>query len=414
MLSRHTPLLAAAILTALASRPASAQAPGHAPAPQAAPLSYAEAVRLAAVQRPKVRAAGLMVARAEAQLAEVTRLAHLLGRVRRDLPTRREQAALGLEITRADLEAQESDVRYAAGRMYVSVLYAATARRLAGMAASRVEQYRAALAAIKVPLPALDPFLAEVAGTPTLQAENRVIEADKAEVIALAALKQAVGLPGDAPLAVPPAPLPRPSPAIPSADEVLRLVKARNPELRRVSLLAGIHRLEVEAQGRIPLALTADTFAASADIHAAAIPPEGGDEYRPAPIVPEMPVRLAGSKAARVSAAGLLAGKASEVAHGAERLIELRVTAAWETLREKRRKLEALEKRHAGRLEKAEAALLKLPEKGRETLLQQGILAIAAASELEAGKFEYLIALLDLERLTLGAFCPGIAEALDQ
>jgi hypothetical protein len=403
-----TPIVA--LLVALSPRAASAQAAG----PPPAPLSYLEAIRLAQEQRPKTRAARLMVTQREAQLAEVTRLTRTLGTVRRDLPARREQAAVAVEISRADLEGQENDVRYAAARMYVAVLYTRSVRRLAKKAGGWVEQYRAALAAVKVPLPALDPFLAEAAGLPTLQAENRLIEAEKGEALALAALRQAVGLGPEAPLVVPDHSLPRPTPPIPEAADVLRQVRASNPQLRRVTALERIHQWEVEAQGRLHLALVADTFAASGDVHAAAIPPEGGDEYRPAPIVPEMPPRLSGSKAARVESAQLYAAKASEITRGVERLLELRVSAVWETVREKRRKLEALEKRHAGQMEKIEAALAKPPEKGREALLQQGILAIAAAADLEAARFEYLVALLDLERLTLGAFCPGIAEALGE
>jgi outer membrane protein TolC len=412
MRPRSTPALVAALVTALAVRSAPAQSP---PAPPpAVTVSYTEAIRLALQQRPKVRAARITLARAEAQHAETDRLARLLGHVRRDLPARREQAALGVEVARADLEAQEADVRYAAGRMYVSVLYATSARRLARKAVDRVEQYRAALAGLKGPLPSLDPFLAELASAPTLQAENKLIEADKAEAIALAAFRQAVGADAAAPLAVPDAPLPRPSPEIPDAAEVSRLVLARSPGLRRAALLERVHQWEVEAQGRLPLALVADTFAASADVHAAAIPPEGADEYRPAPIVPEMPVRLTGPKAARVEAARLYAAKATEITRGVERLLALRVAATWETLREKRRKLEALERRHAGRMEKIDEALAKPPGKGWEALLQQGILAIAAAADLETARYEYLVALLDLERLTLGAFCPGVGEALGQ
>lgn len=403
MRPRH--FLLFAFLLAIFTRPASGQAP-------AAPTDLPELVRLAVELRPKVKAARLMVAQREEQFALADRLTRTLGHLRRDLPVRRDQAALGLQIARAELEAQEASVRYAVSRMYLSVMYAHSARRLAVQAADRVKQYRAALGAIKVPLPALDPFVAEVTVTPALQAENRVIEAEKGEAVALAALRQAIGLDAGMLLLAPKGPLPRPTPAIPSAEETVRLVQTRSPEGRRVRLMEQVHALEVEAQGRIVLTLTADTFAASGDIHSTAVPPEGGDEYRPAPIVPEMPVRLQGPKSTRVKSAGLFAAKAAEVARGVEKLLELRAVVVWETVREKRRKLEAAELRYGDRVKRAEEALAKPPGEGRAALLQEGILALAGAADLETARLEYLVALLELERITLGAFDPGIEAAL--
>ncbi|MBY0227843.1 MAG: hypothetical protein K2W96_01050 [Gemmataceae bacterium] len=380
---------------------------------QPAPLSLDDAVRSALDERPKVKAARLMVVQREAQASEAARLAHLLHLVRRDLPVRREQATLGLAIAQASLEAQEADVRYAVSRTFVSLLFARAARRIAKQVEERVGQYQAALALVKPPLPALlDPFVKEAAGVPATQAEGRVIEAEKAVALAMAALKQAMGREASATLVIRSRVLPRLSPEVPSSEETIRLAKERSTDLRRLALLERIHALEADAQERIPLPRSTDTFAAGGDLHSTSTPPEGMDEYRPAPIVPEMPVKLSGSKSARVQAARLYAAKATEVRIGAERLIELRATAAWETIREKRRKLEAVEKRVGDRAERAEKALAAPPGAGRAALLQEGILALLALADVEAARFEHLIALMDLERLTAGAFRAGLEEAI--
>jgi hypothetical protein len=407
-------VLAGALLTIGAHGQPAAPAPAT-PGPSSTLLPLSECLRLSMAERSKVRTARLIVEQREGQAAEVARLARTLGLVRPELKVRREQAALAAEVARVTLTAQEADVRYAVARTYLSVLYARSGRQLARQAARNVQAYQSFFGGLKSPVKALDPFpfVAELFSVPALQVEARLIDADRGEAVALAALKQAIGFDVTEPLDVPTVPLPRPATLIPEQPEVLRLVQERNPALRRAALFEQIMQLEAEAQKRIRLTHAADTFAAASDIHSSPPPPQGS-EYRPAPVVPEMPVRLVGARDVRVRSAELYAAKASESTRGVSNLVNLRSVAVHQTLLEKRRKLEVTEKWLRERADRFQALLRRLPPKlADEAALRESILTITALADRELARWEYLIALLELERLTLGGFSSGIVEALE-
>src|SRR5262249_47303865 len=157
----------------------------------------------------------------------------------------------------------------------------------------------------------------EVLGLPKLHAEQRVIDADRGEAVALAALAEAIGLDACHPLDVPDVPLP-PAPAgVPDRAELLRLIEARTRDRRRARLTEQITRLEADAQKQTSCGSTdAFTFASAADIHAHTPPAESADGYRPTPMLPEMPVRLVGSRDARVRSAELFAANARHLVPG--------------------------------------------------------------------------------------------------
>jgi hypothetical protein len=390
-----------------AAQPARGQGP--------APLTLAECIRLALEHHPKVRAAQAMLAQRQNQLAEVERLACTLGLVRPDLKVRRQQAALGVEIAAVALASQEADVRYSVARTYVSLLYARSGRQLARQAVERLTRIRDLLEKARVvqKLVGLSTPI-ELISAQVLQAEARLVDADKGEAVALASLKQAVGLDPARPLEVVDAPLPDPDVAAPGEAELLRLVQQRNPDLRRAALAEQVSRLEVEAQHKTLLARTVDTFAAGGDIHSAETPPESTEEvYRPAPLAPEMPARLVGSRDGRARSAALFAAKAAEATRGVSHLIDLRAIDTRETLLEKRRKIELTEQWIRSRAGDVGWLLGLAPtERPDDAVLKESIAAITALADLEQYRWQALIELLELERLTLGAFSSGIPEAI--
>src|SRR5262249_3934722 len=240
----------AAALVALTAAAASPPAPAQGGAPGAYPLTLGECIRLALEQRPRGRAARDMLAQRQNTFAELDRMARHRGFLRPDLLVRREQSALSIELTRAALEGQEAEARHVVARLYLSVLHARAVRRLADRTARRAAEAQELLGKLK-DLPNGAQLLGaarEGPGLPKRHPEPRVTDADRGEAGALAALAEAIGLDACHPLDVPDVPLP-PAPAgVPDRAELLRLIEARNPDLRRARLTEQITRLEADAQ----------------------------------------------------------------------------------------------------------------------------------------------------------------------
>ncbi len=333
-------------------------------------------------RRPKLIAARAMVAKADLQAAEAERLRGRFVWLRPDLEFRAKQACLGAQAARWQLAKQEAEARYSVTRTYWSVAYARRMSALADDSVRRLDGKK------------LDPkdvvggrFLPEelfetaqelLAG-PRMGAKELQATARIGTVSALAALRQALGEDAAFALEIASSQLPEPVDPGVGAAELRARIERGNPDLAAARLLAEVHALETKAQDKIKSALTADTFAASGDLHAAATPPEGIETYRPSPIVPEMPVRLAGSRAVRVAVAGRYAEKAAEMARGIRNLLELQATVAVEIAVQRR--------------------MLYLETQGKNDLAAAGLVGLQAHARRERLRAEYLLSLLELERL---------------
>ncbi len=117
-------LVAASLLLCAAALPAlRAQ---HVPPPDAAPpppLGLEDCVRLGLERQPSLAAARASLAAAEAGQRALHNL-HLAGVISREVPIRREQAALGVTIASAGLHQAEWETSYAVTRNYFSLMYA--------------------------------------------------------------------------------------------------------------------------------------------------------------------------------------------------------------------------------------------------------------------------------------------------
>src|SRR4051812_44029731 len=86
-------------------------------------LDLAACRRLALAQQPALTAAQDALAMAEARSRAVDRLL-IAGLIEREIPIRRQQAALGVRIAEAGVNLAQSETVYAVTRNYLSVLYA--------------------------------------------------------------------------------------------------------------------------------------------------------------------------------------------------------------------------------------------------------------------------------------------------
>jgi outer membrane protein TolC len=173
--------------------------------------------------------------------------------------------------------------------------------------------------------------------------------------------------------------------------------------------------LEVEAQSSC-LHRKKETFAAGSDIHSTPVPPEiPGAEPRPGAIPPEMPTLLVGSRNERMKHALSLNARARAVLDLVHNLIVLETEDAllrWEEV--------------AAQLPEARQAAVDadgLAKRLTDTFTQGGKVKVedvtnsrVLAAQARASYNEYLYkgiqALIDLERITGGAFCANLVEAV--
>jgi outer membrane protein TolC len=330
-----------------------------------------------------------------------------------EIPVRRRQAALGITAAVAGLEQAEREVVYAVTRTYLTVLYARAQERVAR---SVVERLSVTLDAAKLQLEAgaRNVAASDVSRTIVYQrlAETKQIQAAQGVKRALAALKEALGLGGATSFDVPAEELPVPS-SRPDRDEVTALALARRGEIIRASLFAEVVCLEIEAQASSPHRKM-ETFAAGSDIHSDLVP-QGmrNNEYQPGAVAPEMPGLLAGTRPERIRHASSLYARAQAVTEVTRNLIALEAEDAY--LRWEEAALQVPKAREATQQgDKMADDLNKDFTSGLKARVEDVITARVTASQAQSQYNEFLyrqlLALADLERITAGGFCAGLAD----
>jgi outer membrane protein TolC len=368
--------------------------------------------------QPAIRAAQLSLAAAEDRAAALDKLHTFLAR---DLPVRRQQAGLGLTIARAGVLAAEGDAIYGVTYSYLAAVYATELLKVADDAKKSLNDmlvlYNDALRKgarkdIFVSVPetngnprvgghkdAIDTYLAIV--------EARRQQAVEGRERALAALREALG---DMDVA---GKLPSTLPVISASleqEQVIALAVARRGELIQATTLAHVVALEADAQAASHLP-TARTFAAGSDIHVRPAPTGTyGLEYVPGSVAPEMPTQLVGCKADRIQQAHDYAARAEAVAAKTRNLVVLEAENAYRRWREKSTEAKKLDKAavdadyYARRLrEKFDLEREKYPH--LDNVLQSGITASRLRVDALEARFQALLALAMLERVTAGGLC---------
>jgi outer membrane protein TolC len=385
-------------------------------------LSLEEARRLALEKQPALAAyrASLAAAEAKANALENLRLAAL---VRRDLPTRRLQASQGVIATNAQLRKAEQATIYATTRTWLSVVYARQQLALADKALDESPDTVTSLS-----------YLRKVAGNIYKDSTRRDVkkwDVDQIDVLirisrarreqakegverALAALREAVGLERDCPLDVPAnAKLPGLTLKL-TKDEVISLALERRGEIVQSAVGVEVTSLEIDAQKMI-FGPRGDTFASGSDLHAEAVPQGiANGEYRPGAITVEMPGQFVGHKSARVEQAQALQSRAVAVADKTRHLITLEAVDAYLKWTESSRKAEEYQK--AATLgekaaDEAREAFNPNDKMGGKPTLQEIVELRVRATQItlraNQARFEALLALAALERITAGGVCPG-------
>jgi hypothetical protein len=282
-------------------------------------------------------------------------LEHLRGlaSLARDLPVRRQQAALGIVIARGGLAQAEAETLYGVTFSYLSAVYARQQMDYADLIRENLKELRALVGDALLPAKkeGLDRDSAvalrehrNVVEAYLATLEGRRHEAQQGEPRALAALREAMGVGCD--YALPSLPRVLPCPKIEAQkEELIALALARRGEIVQTSNAAEVVGLEIQAQGLICRSLSR-TFAAGSDIHARPIPTGlyDGRAYRPGALALEMPINLVGSRCDRQTQARDYLQRAQAVDAKTRQLIALTVEDAYLSWQEKSAEAEQLHK----------------------------------------------------------------------
>jgi outer membrane protein TolC len=378
---------------------------------QPAALTLPECIQLALEKQPAIAAARASLAAAQAGQRGLDSIRVPTFLVR-DLPIRRQQARIGVAIAAAGVEQAEHETVYAVTRLYYTVLYARAQKKVADDVVAHMEATRTTAQRL------LDGGSREVT-TSTVDkitvyqrlAQTKQADATQGVERALAGLREAIGLDPCYPLKVAAEPLPAPNLTL-NRDEVVALALARRGELVQVTDFAEITCLEVKAQGtrRRP---QMKTFASGAGIHARPVPQGiSNSEYRPGAIGPEMPVSMAGSRDLRMERARDLYARAQAVVDKTRNLIALEAedtylkwkeasakVAATREASEKGAKLAEDTRRDFGAEQKVKA----------EDVLTNEVLASQAQAQYNEARYQLILALAALQRITAVGVNAGLA-----
>jgi hypothetical protein len=408
--------LAAATLLSLVSYAPAAEPPPPLPTPVAAAPQIFDlpAAREAAVaNQPAVVAAraSLTASQLKAEALERMRLAAL---VAPDLPVRRKQAALGVTIAQGAVDAAECEARYAATYSYLAVLYAREQKVTADKIRQRLTDLKTATKTAldngkrkdvsQQHIDEIEGFIAVVDG--------RRQEAVQGEERALAALREALGLAADCPIAVNGKEMPDVQKKA-DRESIVQMAQSRRGEIVQAATAVDVYCLEVDAQGALCLS-PARTFASGGDIHNQALPATDHEPmYRPGAVAPEMPATLTGSRRERQDQAEAYHARAAAVADKTRNLIGLEAANGyllWKQYDEEAsRLLEAADK-----LEGYDSYLsMKFnPDMAGyptvDDVLAAGLRSTQIRIDAVQAKFRRLTALAELERVTACGFDAGL------
>jgi outer membrane protein TolC len=332
-----------------------------------------------------------------------------------DLRIRKSQADRGISAADADVQKTYNEVVHDVTRLYYSVVYAKVQERHAEHVVAQVEAFAdiskklldSATPGEMTPLK-YDLMLIALAKVRKLHGKAKT-GARQAE----AALREAMGVADGSPMIrVKDRELPVMDQKVAlTKDQVVEMALSRRPEITLAQAGADVFRLEVCAQDRIRFRRKVPTFAAGSDIHARMFPSGSRDpdrDYRPEPVLPEMPTLVVGRRSERVARVQALSRRADSVLEKARNLIVLEAENAFFGIEDGAKNVTI------GKA--ALSASRDLMQRTREGFenpkasKDQLVLAYGQAAQTEAdyhlAMFEYLLELAALERVTAGGVRP--------
>lgn len=412
------PVLAAlaSLLLGMATAAAAENAPET--LPDAAPptaLTLRTCRQIALGNQPTIAAtqAALKASLDRIQALESLRVPSCLAR---DLPIRRQQAALGATIAQAAITQAEAETLHGVTCSYLGALYAAQQIKLANepdkgilhrlkeleKLVSEDELRRRRAVALPAHKNLVNSFLQTLDG--------RIQEAQQGKFRALAALREAMGVGPDAAVLLPERDLPCPH-VCPQLPELVALALARRGEMTQAATFAQVVCLEIDAQAMVKRP-SVKTFASGSDIHAKPVPSGdlGGVNFRPAIVGPDMPPFLNGSRDARVQQARDYYERAQALTVKTRNLIALEVEDLYRRWVDKAEKAQHLQKAFdearifSEKIHEAYVTNIMGAFPNLDEVINAGLITTRLQLEWKEAHYQALLALAALERATAGGF----------
>lgn len=381
-------------------------------------LTLAECIQIALQRQPTVAAARADVVQGSSGSNRSTGCddcgqKSMADRVLKGLAIRRQQASLGSAASVAALDVAERETVYAVTRTYFTVVFAREQREVVQAVVTKLSD-SLALAERFVGKPDAPRDLNENAvgrNRVFLElARARLVDAEQGTQRAKAALREAMGVEPDFCFDVATRRLPVPD-AKACKEEIVALALARRGEMTQAVIGEQVTELEVEAQAR-SIGLKKLTFAAAADLHARPLPAGVADgEYRPGALGLEMPVFLVGPRSARVERAEALRDRSQAVVGKTRGLIALEAEdmfLRWQGAARKLSGSRVAARRAAEVAESTSRDFLGGQRVDYREVLESAVIAAQAGAEYNEVRFQHLLTLAGLERVTAGGFRAGL------
>ncbi|MCZ2341414.1 MAG: TolC family protein [Bacteroidales bacterium] len=375
--------------------------------------SLGECLEIARTNQPTLKAAQQSLAAAQAGLQSLCNIHKFTTILAPEIPTRRQQAQLGVIVAEAEVQKVHQEINYDVSRLYWSFVYArqqqTTADDVITLLDEAIKNAKRILdAGVPDPKGKLNTFSVYALEDTLDDVRKKRVLAVTGQQLALAALKEAMGVeqttalePRDTELPVMKGKL--------VLEEVVRYAIERRPELIQASTGLVAFQLEATAQSQRRFTLQVPTFAAGSDIHSRTLPqPVRNGEYRPGAISPEMPSTLVGRRKDRTLRASVLAGRQESLYEKSLNLVKLEATNTYLSYQSATDRLELTQARYESAKKMVEQArLAAVASQDPELVFRSEALAGKAQAEYLEAVFEHIKVLTALERVTGGAVHPA-------
>lgn len=382
-------------------------------------LSLGDCIAVAVDRQPALRAVRASQEATAAGFNALNNIGKLGQLLAPDLPYRKEQSARGVVAAAADVQKLHNEIVHDATRMYYTAVYARQQARFSDDVVAQVEALKvAAETQLKLADPAaaksIDQGKVNAIKLGLAKARKLNIKARVGEKQAFAALREVMGVcEADFPFRLKDQELPVMAQNVPLTREmVVEMALCRRPELVLAAAGADAFRLEVYAQGAVGLRRSVPTLASGSDIHARMIPPgsrDPGADYRPEPILPEMPPQLVGSRADRVARALPLSRRADAVYDKARALITVDAENAFFNFELAAQQVQIGKEQYETAVKLMEYIQQNFGDRDKPKQELAGLYAQAAEAQGEyvTSVFQYLLRLAYLELVTAGGIRPA-------
>lgn len=390
--------------------------------------------RLALQNQPALAAYRASLCVAQTKVEAINKIGGIASLIRKDLEIRKEQVQHGVLAAQAQLSVAAWETLYGVTRNYWSCVYAQEVLEIANEALDpnnktgllwlrqlvkdTVEGVGGRRDLVEWHITSLDLVVEGL--------KAKKIEAEIGLERARAAMREAMGVPPDFPIHIPcKGQMPWLAVEVERCKVIEHAMKRRG-EITQTMVFREVSALEVQAQQKgSHISFKGETFATGSDIHVQSVPMQvANGEYRPGGVGPEMPGVLPGKRDDRVLQAHHYAGRADAVVAKTKQLLTLQAEDAYWKYEKATREVEAYRKvvdladklKEKVPSEFANQLSEKVAQKRPKPSFDDVLVTILKGSQVQLNLFEAryqrLLALTLLERVTAGGINPGFDEPL--